>query len=154
MYINRSAVDALWSEPCLAARVRRIHRLIVGVYDDALRAAGLTVAQLDLLTTLMTSPRRTRAVDLAGELRLERSSLARNLARLRQRGYIATAPGGNGRELRLEVTASGRAAVEQAAEAWYAAQRHTAERLGDDGVAALDLLLDRLNHEASTTKRS
>ena len=38
------------------------------------------------------------------------------------------------------VTAAGRQTVEAAAEAWLAAQMTTRTRLGEEGIAALDLL--------------
>jgi len=134
-------VAALWSEPCLAAMVRRLHRVVVGRYDEALRRHGLTVAQLDLLMTLLTADRALRSVELAGALQMDRSTLSRNLARLRRRGLVT---GGDRPGAAAAVTPAGRQMAEDAAEAWLRAQRATAEMLGADGVAALDLLARRV----------
>ncbi len=143
MYNTRrdEAVAALWTEPCLAAKVRRLHRVVVGAYDEALRPRGLTVAQLDLLMTLLTADRDLRPADLARALQMDRSTLSRNLARLRRRGLVA---GGDRPGSHLTVTAEGRRLAEDAADAWLATQRATAEMLGADGLAALDLLIRRV----------
>lgn len=137
------AVEALWSEPCLAAKVRRVHRVITGDYDRALRGTDLTVAQLDLLVTLLQADGR-RPIDLARDLQMDRSTLSRNLERLRSRSLVSITDGETRRESQVHITAVGRRTVEAAAEAWHEAQQATRSRLGDEGVAALDLLTRRL----------
>ncbi len=146
MYNTRreKAEEALWNEPCLAAKVRRLHRVVVGAYDKALRSHRLTVAQLDLLMTLLTADRGLRPAELARALQMDGSTLSRNLARLRRRGLVT---GGEGPGSRPAVTPAGRRAAEDAAEAWLGAQRATAALLGPDGVAALDLLIRRLTSD-------
>lgn len=144
MYNNLTAFESLLGEQCLAATMRRAHRSLVGRYDDALRTWNLTTAQLDMLATLLTAPADMRPIDLAATMGLERSSIARNLARLQQRGVVAMQPGKNGRESRIRVTVLGRETVERAAEGWREAQRQVREQLGPDGVAALALIKVRL----------
>jgi DNA-binding MarR family transcriptional regulator len=148
MYNNRpsasGAVKALWREPCLAAKVRRLHRAVVGAYDEALRPHGLTVAQLDLLMTVLAAGPRVRPVDLARDLQMDRSTLSRNLDRLEDRGLVARTSGSNARESRVAVTRAGRQAAENAAAAWFATQQATRARLGPAGLKALDLLTRRL----------
>lgn len=141
---NRSqastTVETLWSEGCLAAKVRRVHRVVAGGYDRALRPEGLTVAQLDLLMTLIQAEDGRRPIDLAGDMQMDRSTLSRNLERLSSRSLVAVTNGETRRESRVHITAAGRRTVDAAAEAWRQAQQATRSRLGDEGVAALDLL--------------
>ena len=149
MYSNTlpEAVAALWDEPCLAAKVRRIHRVVVGGYDEALRPHGLTVAQLDMLMTLLDAAPNIRPVDLSRLLQMDRSTVSRNLDRLESRGLVVRTPGGSGREAHVAVTGVGRQAAERAAEAWFAMQQSTRARLGEGGVAALDLLIQQLTDQ-------
>ena len=147
MYNTNSAAPdaprrALWEDPCLAARIRRVHRVVTRTYDDALRGCGLTAAQLDVLMTLLTAGRGMRRIDLARALEMERSTVTRNLDRLAARGLVASTPAAG--ELRVVVTPTGRAAAERAAGAWFEAQQATRTTLGEEGVAALQLLTDRL----------
>lgn len=135
-----AAVETLWSEPCLAAKVRRVHRVVTGSYDRALRPQGLTVAQVDLLMTLLRAEGGRRPIDLARDLQMDRSTLSRNLERLSSRSLVAMADGETRRESKVNVTAAGRQAVDAAAEAWQESQKATRSRLGDEGVDALDLL--------------
>lgn len=139
-----TAQQRLWDEPCLAARVRRVHRVVARRYDAALQAHGLTAAQLDVLMTLLTAKHPMRRIDLARALETERSTVTRNLERLQARGLVASADTGPVGEVDVKVTAAGRRATEGAAEAWLAAQRATRDLLGDDGVAALELVARRL----------
>jgi DNA-binding MarR family transcriptional regulator len=137
-------VKRLWEEPCLAARVRRVHRVVARLYDEALRGHRLTAAQLDVLMTLLTAQQPMRRIDLARALATERSTVTRNLDRLQARGLVSSVETGPVGEVHVEVTEAGRHAAESAAEAWSAAQRAAHDRLGDDGVAALELVAQRL----------
>lgn len=141
---NSSSVQALWEEPCLAARVRRIHRIVVRAYDDALRHRDLTGAQLDVLMTLLRAESPVRRIDLARALHMERSTVTRNLDRLIGRGLVSETVDPNSGETHVAVMPGGREAAEAAADDWYAVQRSTARRLGEDGVAALALVMHRL----------
>lgn len=150
MYISHPsslAVEALWSQSCIAAQVRKVNRVVVGVYDEALRCRGLTVAQLDLLMSLLTTAADVRPVDLARDLNMDRSTLSRNLKRLEVRGLVELVSGRNGRESQVRVTDAGREAAEQAAEAWFEAQQSIRRRLGDQGEAALGLLTGILTND-------
>jgi DNA-binding MarR family transcriptional regulator len=146
-----AARQALWGEPCLAARVRRVHRVVTRRYDHALARHDLTAAQLDLLMTLLTTEDAVRCIDLARALQMERSTVTRNVQRLRVRGLVASDPGPSGREAQVRVTAAGRAAAEHAAEAWFGVQQEIRARLGDEGVAALELLAHRLTDDEETS---
>jgi DNA-binding MarR family transcriptional regulator len=152
---NTTAQRALWEEPCLAARIRRVHRVVGRVYDAALRDEDLTAAQLDVLMTLLASEEGMRRIDLARALEAERSTVTRNLDRMEARGLVTAVPGATRHEALVEVTPAGRRAAEAAADAWYAAQRTIRDRLGADGVAALELVSGRLTDAGETpTPRS
>lgn len=145
MYNNPEAREALWHEACLAARIRHAHRVVTRAYDDALRAHELTTAQLDLLMTLLTSASGMRRIDLARAMEMERSTVTRTVERLAARGLVRSIHDDSAGGLYLEVTPAGRQAVDVAADAWFEAQRATRDRLGEQGVAALELITQRLS---------
>ena len=144
MYNTRDVAE-LVGEECLAAKVRRVHRVVVRTYDDALRPEGLTVAQLDLLATLLDHGGVARPTDLGRWLLMDRSTVTRNVERLARLGLVESRPGQTGREIEVTVTATGRRAAGRSLRAWKRAQTEVAHRLGPDGVAALELLVDRMN---------
>src|SRR6266511_1755305 len=70
-------------------------------------------------------------------LHLEKSTLSRDLARMRERGWVAESPGDDGRSSLLRVTAHGEKLLQRAFPAWRQAQQQAAELLGERDIAAL-----------------
>lgn len=131
-------------EPCLAARIRYIHRVITRRYDEALRDSGLTVAQLDLLMTIAQAGDVVDQVKLGRWLAMDRSTVTRSVQRLERAGLVTTSPGATGRERRVGLTDAGAAATQTALPGWRRAQSAVRTLLGDSGVAALELLYDTI----------
>ncbi len=121
---------------CLAARVRLLNRQVLRLYDDALRPLGIKVTQLNVLVVLdKLGPSSPTAV--AKVLDMEKSTLSRNVERLRTRDLVAVQPGDNGRTHLLCVTTKGKQLLEQALPRWEAAQCQTAAVLGASTTRAL-----------------
>jgi DNA-binding MarR family transcriptional regulator len=134
----------LMDEACLAAKVRRVHRIVVRHYDHALRESGVTVAQLDILATILELRDNVKPATLGRELLMDRSTVSRNVRRLEDLGLVKVANGPNGRDQILRLTSKGRRTADQAYVPWSAAQTELKKRLGSEGVAALDLLVEKL----------
>jgi DNA-binding MarR family transcriptional regulator len=119
---------------CLAVRVRLLSRAVSRIYDAALRPHGLTVAQLNLLTSIATRE-PVPAGEVAQLLSMEISTLSRNARLLEDDGLIRIrrAERGNGRVLTL--TGAGAEKLTQLHPAWRAAQQQAHELIGA-GVAA------------------
>jgi DNA-binding MarR family transcriptional regulator len=135
--MRSSPVDEIVQD-CLAVRVRLIGRAITGLYDGALEAHGVTIAQVNLLAALgRTGP---CAPSRLGEvLHLERSTVSRNLSLLLNHGWVeAVASDAKGiREVAL--TGAGRAKIESVLPAWREAQRRAAQLLGPGAVAVREI---------------
>ena len=121
---------------CLAARVRLLNRQVLRIYDEALRPLGIKVTQLNVLVVLVklgpSSP-----TDVTKVLDMEKSTLSRNVERLRTRGLVEVRPGESGRTHLLGVTAKGRQLLSQALPRWEAAQCQTEAMLGASATQAL-----------------
>jgi predicted transcriptional regulator len=76
---------------CLGTRVARLHRVIARIYDQALQTAGLSLPQMEILTVLISTAGPVRPAALAGRLMLERSAVSRNLALMKERGWVTPA---------------------------------------------------------------
>src|SRR5918997_6532725 len=76
---------------CLGTRVGRLHRVVARRFDGTLRPLGLTMSQAEILTSLVLHDAPVRPSELAEVLLAERSTVSRNLAALRERGWVEAA---------------------------------------------------------------
>src|ERR1700754_2367623 len=79
------------SAACIATRVRQLSRIVTRVYDDAMRPLGITASQFTLLTQLASRDGIT-AVEIGGDLDIEKSTLSRILKRMLALGLITMDP--------------------------------------------------------------
>jgi DNA-binding MarR family transcriptional regulator len=125
------------------ARVARLHRIVARVYEQALQTVGLSLPQMENLTVLISATGPVRPAALAGRLMLERSSVSRNLALMKTRGWVTvveTSP--TGRAMSVTITDTGVAAFTTASTAWRGAQTSAAAMLGPAAASMLDQWLD------------
>jgi DNA-binding MarR family transcriptional regulator len=122
--------------------------VITRLYDDHLQELRISVAQLDILVTLLLARVPIRPIDLSREMLMDRSTVTRNLARLARLGLLELRPGNNGREHLIVVTPKGRRLVRRAETLWAQAQDAARSLLKPDGAAALELVSDRLGKES------
>ena len=108
-----SLIDAL-PEPlapprgCTHFQLRQLMRRVGLVYDAELAAVGLKTSQYSLLSSVMRlGP--VRPGDLAAAMKMEPSTLTRNLKPLIAGGWVQLRPGVDGRSRAVEITESGRA---------------------------------------------
>ena len=128
---------------CLGMRVARLHRIVARVYEQALQTVGLSLPQMEILTTLISATGAVRPTALAGSLMLERSTVSRNLALMKERGWVTaveTSP--TGRAMSVTITDTGVAAFTRANAAWRSAQTSAAAILGPAAASLLDRWLD------------
>ena len=75
----------------------------------------------------------------------ERSTLSRDVVRMRRQGWLDDVPGADGRTVLLRITPAGRRLVEEAIPAWQQAQAQATTLLGESQVSTLS--------QAATTLR-
>ncbi len=89
-----SFVDRV-AKTCVAARLRRLNRIVTGIYNDAFRSRGISVGQFTILTAVLkTEP--VSPVRLSTILRIDKSTLSRNLDLMYKNGWIKTENKGRG----------------------------------------------------------
>ncbi len=121
---------------CLAVRVRLLSRTITAIYDDALRPLGFTTGQLNVLV-IIAKRGPISPSEIAGRLNMEKSTVSRNLARMRDNGWITVAAGESGHKQRLTLNGRGKALLERALPAWEEAQTRTKALLGQRGADSI-----------------
>ena len=124
------------AQNCLAVRLRMLNRIITSIYDDAFRSLGMTTSQANLLTAIYQEG-PVKQAELADYLHIEKSTLSRNLALMKKRGWVRVLPGDDERSHALAITARGRKLLGEALPSWRKAQRAAGEILGEEGAATL-----------------
>ena len=108
-----------------------------------MRPLGVKVSQTNVLTAIAklepVSPR-----EIGELLHIEKSTLSRNLERLRLQGWLRVSAGDDERSHRLEVTAKGRRLLEQALPLWKQGQKKAQALLGKKTAKALNDTADRM----------
>ncbi|HEX2952544.1 MAG TPA: MarR family winged helix-turn-helix transcriptional regulator [Bacillota bacterium] len=129
--------------PCNCMNIRRASLAVTQFYEDILRPCGLTVPQFGLLIQVDTAQLATIS-ELAKMMRIDRTTLNRNLKPLIDAGLITTNPGQDSRTRQIMLTQAGKDAITKGWELWGEAQTSIQEYLGDEDLAKLVQLLSKL----------
>ena len=130
-----SAADLIAGE-CLAARIRLLNRTITAIYDDALRPLGLTVGQLNILV-LVAKRSPISPGDLARMLNMQKSTVSRNVGRMRRNEWLTATAAGSGRRQDLVLTRLGKKLLAKSLPAWSEAQAEAGAVLGRNGAGSI-----------------
>ena len=140
--IKRLSPEREIAEGCLATRLRLLNRVVTNLYDAALRPHGLRVSQMNILVVIAVGG-PLRAVDVARRMRLDASTLSRDLERLLARKWVRSVPGPE-RARQLEATAVGRKLVAKVLPDWREAQRQARELLSSAAAETIVGAVDAL----------
>jgi DNA-binding MarR family transcriptional regulator len=124
---------------CIGARIRLCSRIVTAFYEKELRNSDLRISQFALLNRIKENGPIT-AKHIGKSFVIEKSSLSRDLARLREAGWIEEVQGEDKRERLLTITPSGLEEFEKAKPSWEAAHKKMAEIFGPEGTEAVRLI--------------
>lgn len=114
---------------CACLNLRKAARAVTQIFDNTLQPLGLRSTQLPVLVTLALSG-STTITQLAEELVMDRTSLARLLRPLENAGLLEIVPGEDRRTRGVSLTDRGKKTVTDAIPLWEKAQDYVIERLG------------------------
>lgn len=136
---------------CTNLKLRQLSRAVTRHYDAYVAKTGLKNTQYSLLShVVLLGP--IQPVELARRMKLEASTLTRNLQPLVAQGWVEVGPGVDARSRSISATADGRAKRAEAQRAWKQAQLALNERLGEARVVRLHELLDACLAELATAE--
>jgi DNA-binding MarR family transcriptional regulator len=135
--LNRVACE------CIAVRVRLINRVITALYDEAMRPHGLRVSQGNILVAVARLG-EARPAEVCRMLRIEKSTLSRDVELMKKEGWLASEPPTGGRNQTLRVTPEGLELLARVQPAWEQAQAEAKGLIGEAGVDALHQIAARL----------
>lgn len=137
---------AVKSEPvrpqgCTNIKLRQLMRRVAQHYDAEVGKTGLKGTQYSLLSYVYKlGP--LRPGDLAREMKIDASTLTRNLKPLVAAGWLAQGAGADGRSRMVSITEAGREKRQEAQRRWRVAQEAINQILGNERVVALHALID------------
>jgi DNA-binding MarR family transcriptional regulator len=121
---------------CACRNLRRTARAVTQLYDESLRPSGLRITQFTLLVAVAIGE-PVLVTRLADALSLDRTTLARDLKPLTERGLVEIAVGTDRRTRVVRLTGQGREAIGRAYPLWQRAQARIVEAAGPDRWQAL-----------------
>jgi DNA-binding MarR family transcriptional regulator len=126
---------------CTNLKLRQLMRRVAQHYDAEVGKTGLKGTQYSLLSYVVKlGP--IRAVDLATQMKINTSTLSRNLQPLVAAGWIAIKPGDDARSRLIAATEAGQHKRTEAQRKWRVAQEGINQLLGSERVVALHALID------------
>jgi DNA-binding MarR family transcriptional regulator len=132
---------AVKPQGCTNFKLRQLMRRVARHYDAELGKSGLKTTQYSLLShAIALGP--VRPVELATAMKVDASTLTRNLRPLIDAGWIEMGPGADGRSRRVSATQAGREKRQEAQRRWRVAQESINQTLGPRRVVQLHGLID------------
>ncbi len=126
---------------CTNFQLRQLMRRVAQHYDLEMSRIGLKTTQYSLLSHIVKlGP--IRPGDLAAAMKVEPSTLTRNLKPLIDAGWVALAQGIDGRSRSVTITEAGRSKRTEAQRRWKVAQLGLNKTLGVQRVVALHALIN------------
>jgi DNA-binding MarR family transcriptional regulator len=132
---------AVKPQGCTNFKLRQLMRRVAQHYDAELGKCGLKTTQYTLLShAIALGP--VRPVDLATAMKVDASTLTRNLRPLIDAGWLELGPGPDGRSRSVSITPAGREKRQEAQRRWRVAQEGINQTLGAKRVVQLHALVD------------
>lgn len=126
---------------CTNFKLRQLMRRVGQHYDAEMAKCGLKTTQYSLLShVLRLGP--IRPGDLATAMKMDASTLTRNVRPLVDAGWVKLEAGADARSRLVHITDEGRTKRSEAQRCWKVAQLSLNETLGVERVNALHALVD------------
>ena len=129
-------LDLCAMENCVCFNLRSTSRALTQFFSSKLSHHGLLPTQTPILCALANRSRAAMA-ELSGWLRMDRTTLVRNLGPLERDGLVKLSGKGRGGKVMIEITPRGKSALAKLMPDWRAAQETVVKTLGEDRWAAI-----------------
>ncbi len=128
---------------CNCLNLRRASQAITEVYDERLAPGGLKLSQYSLLKHIREM-QPVNVSDLAVKMRLDRTTLVRNLKPLEGKGFITDDAAAGTRKRQLRLTEAGAQTLDAATRLWEETQGYIEQYLGKKDLNTLTALLFKI----------
>jgi len=129
--------------PCNCLNIRRASQAITEIYNEFLLPSNLKISQFSLLKHI-NQLEPVSVSDLAVIIRLDRTTLVRNLKPLERSGFVEDISTETARNRQLRLTDKGIETYKYAEKLWNKAQSFLEGYLGKDNIDTLTVLLSKI----------
>jgi DNA-binding MarR family transcriptional regulator len=140
---NSQAFDRINPQFCINARLRRLHRMLNGVYQEQFRPYGLQGSMLSIMF-IIGKRKNINQKTLSEMLVLDPSTMSRDLKKLSEKGWIAMDRGDDARHTDLSLTKEGYALLNEVAPVWEALHGKVEQLLGQFHLQQIDAITEAL----------
>ncbi|KZX14774.1 transcriptional regulator SlyA [Methanobrevibacter cuticularis] len=131
------------SSPCHCLNIRRASQNLTEIYGNYLKDTGLSVSQYSILNHLkLFEP--ISVSDLAKKMRLDRTTVVRNLKPLEDKCFVEDISKKNARNRKLKLTELGIKIHKKGTRSWIDAQKYIETHLGKENLEILSTLLNKV----------
>lgn len=124
---------------CIGMRFRRLSRVVSNMYNEHLKHYSMDISLVNILFAVDSRPGVHQA-EIGKALILERSTLSRDLQKLKKIELINTTKVDGYRSLSLHLTKKGKALVARMKKDWAQLQLSIEDKIGDDLVSSINKL--------------
>jgi DNA-binding MarR family transcriptional regulator len=144
------------SRECTCMRVRQASRVLTRIYDAELRSTGLQESQVSVLVAIAHFGEGGATIgNLAGVLKMDRTTLTRNLKPLESGGLVRVARAPDDARTRVVLLSrAGERMIVSALPLWERAQKKVRDLLGDELLADVSSNLGRVASLGGPTEGS
>ena len=143
----------LKSSRCHCVNLRRAAQALTEYYDLAMKPYGITLNQYSIMQNIRRIEPCSVA-ELSRVLRLDRTTLVRNLKTLTERELVVDKKEAKNRDRKLECSLEGKEILEKAVPAWERTQKELEEYIGSSELKALTEALLKIEMLYADKERS
>lgn len=131
------------SMPCYGVKARWSLAALAVFYDRFFKTCGITGRQYTYLYTISINEGCSTS-ELAEIIKVDRSTMTRNLRTLMNRGLVVDLKAPDERNSKLSLTEEGKLVTAKAVRQWNKAQDCMKERFGEQELAVIDRVLEEI----------
>ncbi len=134
-------LESVHPTECLGFRINRVSRVLNKIYRSHLKELKITLSQLNILFALGKN-KDIYQTEVAQFLKLDPSTLTRDLERLIAKGYVQKS--GYANKPTLNLTKSGYVYLEKVIPYWQKAQEEAKKFVGKEGISSINFLIENI----------
>ncbi len=141
--VDKITFEAINPKRCVNGKIRRIHRVIDGIYQTHLAPFQLKGSMLSMLFVIGKNHGVTQK-KLSDFLVLDQSTVSRDVKKLVNRKLVTTSSGADARSELLTLTDQGYEFLDEVSPVWHKVHVKIEAVLGDFSIKYLDVLMEAL----------
>ena len=138
------------AQNCLFAKTRTVSRFVTNIYTKALKDIGVTPVQYSMLTA-MQCLNEANINDLSSALKMDRTTINRNLKPLIRDGLVYVNESDDKRERIVSITKEGEEIYKRGYINWKKAQNEMKEILSEEYWVEMNKVLDKVIKKIAKT---